>query len=100
MEKRPNDLSSRRVRAVPCLIAGAVVRSPHALGLCCLTVAWGRVGRNEPWCRLSLVTAGTATGNENSGISGLKPKPSRHIRLVPVWAWHPWRQLLHRWRYQ
>lgn len=63
MEKRPNDLSSRRVRAVPCLIAGAVVRSPHALGLCCLTVAWGRVGRNEPWCRLSLVTAETVTGH-------------------------------------
>lgn len=42
MEKRPNDLSSRRLFLV--LLLEAVVRSPHALGLCCLTVAWGGMG--------------------------------------------------------
>lgn len=54
--------------------------TPHALGLSCLTVAWGRVARDEPLSGLSLVTAGTATASGTSGVSGLKAKPSGHSR--------------------
>lgn len=78
MEKRPNDLSSGIVRAVSPLIAGGSGGESSCAGT--QLPDWGRMGGDEPWCRLSLVTAGIATGSGTSGVSGLKPKPSRHIR--------------------
>lgn len=88
MEKRPNDLSSGIVRAVPPLIAGGSGGESSCAGTqlpdCGLGAGWGgmSLGADCHWSLqvLSLVTAGIATGRGTSGVSGLKPKPSRHIR--------------------
>lgn len=76
------------MRAVPLSLLEAVVRSPHALELSCLTVAWDRMGRDEPWCRLSL-----ATGSDISWAFWFEPKALEAHQIVPVCAWHCWRQL-------
>lgn len=105
MEKRPNNLSSGIVRAVPPLTAGGSGGESSCAGT--QLPDWGKMGGDEPWCRLSLVTAGIVTGHcrychwqGNFWGFWFKTKAFKAHQIVPVWAWHQWRQLLHRWMYQ